>query len=207
MGITAIGIILSPWGKRSGAHINPAFTLTFFWLGKIKIWDTFFYVLFQFIGGTAGVLISWLVLGKYLESSAVNFVVTVPGKEGVGVAFAGEFIISFLLMMMVLITTNSDKLMHFTPYLAGILIAVFIVFEAKYSGMSMNPARSFASSIVANNWTVWWLYYLSPLIAMFLAADVYLRWKSKEAVRCAKLHHANNQRCIFCGKPYEVLTK
>ena len=36
MGLTAIGIVYSPWGKQSGAHINPAFTLTFFRLGKIK---------------------------------------------------------------------------------------------------------------------------------------------------------------------------
>ena len=207
MGLTAIGIILSPWGKRSGAHINPAFTLTFFRLGKIKAWDAIFYVLFQFIGGTIGVLISWMLLGQYLESSAVNFVVTVPGKEGIEAAFVAEFIISFLIMMMVLITTNSNKLMRFTPYFAGILIAVFIIFEAKYSGMSMNPARSFATSIVANNWIGWWLYLVSPLLAMFLAAEIYIRLKSKEEVKCAKLHHHNKQRCIFCEKPSGVLTK
>lgn len=207
MGLTAIGIILSPWGKRSGAHINPAFTLTFFRLGKIKSWDAVFYVLFQFLGGTAGVLVSWLILGKYLEDSAVNFVVTVPGKDGVGIAFIAEFAISFLLMMMVLITVNSKKVMGLTPYLAGILIAVFIMFEAKFSGMSMNPARSFASSIVANNWIASWLYFISPLLAMFLAAEIYIRIKSKEAVKCAKLHHHNKQRCIFCEKPSGVLTK
>src|SRR6516225_8919387 len=36
MGLTAIAIIYSPWGKQSGAHINPSVTLTFFRLGKIK---------------------------------------------------------------------------------------------------------------------------------------------------------------------------
>ncbi|MBW8065283.1 MAG: aquaporin family protein, partial [Nitrospira sp.] len=40
MGLTAIGIIYSPWGKQSGAHINPSITLTFFRLGKISPWDT-----------------------------------------------------------------------------------------------------------------------------------------------------------------------
>ena len=44
MGLTAIAIIYSPWGKQSGAHINPSVTLTFFRLGKIKFWDALFYI-------------------------------------------------------------------------------------------------------------------------------------------------------------------
>jgi len=39
MGSTAIAIIFSPLGKRSGGHFNPSVTLTFFRLGKIKAWD------------------------------------------------------------------------------------------------------------------------------------------------------------------------
>ena len=201
MGLTATGIILSPWGKRSGAHINPAVTLTFFRLGKINIQDTVFYILFQFIGGTSGVLVSWFVLGKRLESSSVNFAVTVPGALGVTAAFIAEFIISFLLMMMVLVTTNSEKLMRYTGYLAGIFVALFIAFEVQYSGMSMNPARTFASAVVANNWLSWWVYIVSPISAMFLAAELYVRLKSHDQVKCAKLDHDNKQRCIFCEKP------
>src|SRR5215467_8679925 len=48
MGLTAIGIIYSPWGKQSGAHINPSITLTFLRLGKIQRWDALFYALAQF---------------------------------------------------------------------------------------------------------------------------------------------------------------
>lgn len=51
MGLTAIGIIYSPWGKRSGAHINPAVTLTFYRLGKMARWDAILYVLAQCVGG------------------------------------------------------------------------------------------------------------------------------------------------------------
>ena len=50
MGLTAVFIVYSPFGKRSGAHINPAVTLTFFRLGKIAPWDAVFYVIAQFVG-------------------------------------------------------------------------------------------------------------------------------------------------------------
>ena len=51
MGITAILLIYSPLGRRSGAHMNPATTLTFYRLGKVEGWDAFFYMLSQFTGG------------------------------------------------------------------------------------------------------------------------------------------------------------
>src|SRR5499427_4542944 len=52
MGLTAIALIYSPWGKQSGAHLNPSVTLTFFRLGKIAPWDAAFYFLAQFVGAT-----------------------------------------------------------------------------------------------------------------------------------------------------------
>ncbi len=62
MGTTAIGIICSPWGKRSGAHINPSITFTFWRLGKVKGWDVLFYILAQFVGAGVGVLSAILIL-------------------------------------------------------------------------------------------------------------------------------------------------
>lgn len=197
MGSTAIGIFLSPWGKRSGSHINPAVTLTFWRLGKIKTWDATFYVTFQFIGGTIGVLLSWLILGNALSHPTVNFVVTVPNNLGASVSFIAEFTISFLMMSMVLVTTNSKRLSRFTPFIAGSFVALFITFESPISGMSMNPARTFSSAIVADNWTNWWIYFIAPPIAMLSAAEVFVRVKGLKAVYCAKFHHANSQPCIF----------
>jgi aquaporin Z len=197
MGSTAIGIFLSPWGKRSGSHINPAVTLTFLRLGKIKPFDAIFYVIFQFIGGTTGVLLSWLILGNALSNSTVNYVATIPNNLGATVSFMAEFVISFLMMSMVLITTNSKSLSRFTPFIAGVFVALFITFESPISGMSMNPARSFASAVVANNWSFWWIYFTAPPLAMLSAAEVYVFGKGIRAVHCAKFHHANSQPCIF----------
>ncbi len=197
MGLTAVGLIYSPMGKRSGAHMNPSFTLTFTRLGKVAPWDAFFYMTAQFAGGVAGVALSWLVLQQALAYPSVNFAVTVPGPGGPAVAFLGEVIISFLLMTMVLITTNHPRLSHYTGIFAGMLVATYISVEAPLSGMSMNPARTLGSALPACVFDSLWLYFLAPPLGMLLAAEMYVRWKGARAVLCAKYHHHNTARCIF----------
>jgi aquaporin Z len=56
MGLIAIALIHSPWGRRSGAHLNPSVTLTFFRLGKMELWDVCFYAGGSGISGLAGPL-------------------------------------------------------------------------------------------------------------------------------------------------------
>jgi aquaporin Z len=197
MGTTAIAIITSRWGRRSGAHFNPAVTLTFLRLGKIEKADAAYYVLFQFAGGIAGVYLSWLFLGDLLADSAVNFVVTVPGGYGVGAAFAAEVVISFLIMTTVLFTSNSARLARLTPVIAGCLVALYISVESPVSGMSMNPARTFASAVVAGKWTSWWVYFTAPPIAMLAASELFVRTRGLKNVLCAKLDHFGASTCIF----------
>jgi len=197
MGLTAIGLIYSPWGKRSGAHLNPAVTMTFFRLGKIEGGDAFWYVLSQFVGGTIGLWLAAQILGLAIEHPAVNYVVTIPGSEGTAIAFVAEVVISFGLMLVVLIVSNRPSLNRWTGVFAGVLVATYIAVEAPLSGMSMNPARTFASALPAQLWTDYWLYLLAPLSGMLLAAECYVRTHGLHRVLCAKLHHHNNARCIF----------
>ena len=88
MGLTAIAIFKSPVGSLSGGHINPAVTLTFWRLGKIGTADAAFYMIFQFIGSTCGVLVAWLATGTRLAHSMVNFAATVPDISGTLISFA-----------------------------------------------------------------------------------------------------------------------
>ena len=205
MGLTAMAIVYSPWGKRSGAHINPALTLTFLRLGTIKFWDALFYVVFQFIGAIAGVVVCWLSLGSMISIPEVNFAATIPGEPGVWTAFVAETIISSGIMGAVLLTTNKPKIMHFTGVMIGCLVILCITFESPLSGMSMNPARTVGSAVVANQWTGWWVYLVAPMIGMLAAAEIYLWTKGKDAVHCAKLHHTLDVRCIFCGFDPEMM--
>jgi aquaporin Z len=64
MGLTAIGIFYSPWGKQSGAHLNPVVTWTFFRLGKVCGWDALFYSIAQCVGGALAVIYLGGVFGE-----------------------------------------------------------------------------------------------------------------------------------------------
>ena len=199
MGLTAIFLIYSPWGKRSGAHMNPAVTLTFLRLGKVGSWDAVFYIAAQFLGGTAGVLLAAAILRDRFTTAPVHYVATLPGPPGPTVAFAAEFAISTLLMSVILHVSNHPRLARFTGLCAGILVATYITVEAPLSGMSMNPARSFASAAPAGLWDSLWIYFTAPVLGMQAAAAWYAWRHGIQAVRCAKLLHPREQRCIHCG--------
>jgi aquaporin Z len=200
MGLTAILLIYSPMGRRSGAHMNPATTLTFYRLGKVERWDAVFYVLSQFAGGLLGVLVSLALMGATLAHRNVNFAITRPGERGEAAAFVAEVSITFLLMTAILNISNSHKYARFTGFAAGIMVMLFITLEAPLSGMSMNPARSFASDFVGMQWNGIWIYFVAPVIGMMTAAEVFVRTRGLHAVICAKLNHSGTARCIFrCG--------
>jgi aquaporin Z len=200
MGLTAVGIIYSPWGQRSGAHLNPSVTLTFFRLGKVEPWDALFYVVAQFAGGIIGVLLAAAGLGQVIAHPSVNYVATTPGMAGMGIAFLAEFVIAFVLMSTVLRVSNSAHIAQYTGLFAGALVATYITLEAPLSGMSMNPARTFGSALVSQLWTALWIYFIAPPLGMLAAAELYRWQRGIHAVICAKLHHHNSKRCIFhCG--------
>ena len=197
MGLTAIGLIYAPPGKRSGAHFNPATTLTFWRLGKITGADAVAYGLAQTAGGLAGVLLAAVLLGTALGHPAVGYVATRPGEAGAVAAFAAEATIAFVLMTVVLHVSNTPRLARFTGLAAGALVALYITVEAPVSGMSMNPARTLASAAPAGVWDAVWIYFIAPPLGMLLAAEAYVRRRGLAAVYCAKLQHDTVHRCIF----------
>jgi aquaporin Z len=201
MGLTAIAIIYSPFGARSGAHMNPAVTWTFFRLGKVKPWDAVFYPIFQTLGGVSGVLLVKVVLGRIFTDSPVNYVVTVPGKAGIVTAFIAEATMAGGMMLMVLFMTNTPKLARFTGLFGGTLVFLYIMFEAPLSGMSINPARTVASALPSGIWTAVWIYFVAPIGGMLLAVEIYRFLRKGTRVTCAKWNHDPRQRCIFCGHP------
>ena len=200
MGVTAVALIYSPWGRRSGAHMNPAVTLTFWWLGRVRRNDACAYIAAQFTGGLLGVLAMLAAFGERFAAPPVSFVATLPA-HGTAVAFALELVISCGLMLTVLAFSSRARLAPYTGLAAGVLVASYIAFEAPYSGMSMNPARSFASAAPAGLFTDLWIYFCAPPLGMWLAAALHRTVAARAGMgrACAKLVHAADSRCIHCG--------
>ncbi|QJX46549.1 aquaporin family protein [Hymenobacter taeanensis] len=187
MGVVIVLIVYSPWGKKSGAHINPAVTLAFWQLGKIRTADAVWYVLAQVAGAISAAQLLKLILGKLYAHPTVNYTVTqpVPLPRGVLLAFAGEFVISFILMLVLLLALHSKKLKELAGWLIGALLALYIVYETPYSGMSLNPARTLGSAVAAGEYYGMWVYWVAPSVAMWLATVLFRRFHHGENLQCA----------------------
>jgi aquaporin Z len=123
-----------------------------------------------------------------------------PGAYGFAWAFVAEALMTFVLMSVILRVSNMPRLNRYTGLFAGLLVMLYISLEAPISGMSMNPARTLGSAVSAGNWTSIWIYFIAPPLGMLGAAEIYVRRRGINRVLCAKLHHENNERCIFrCG--------
>ena len=173
-----IAVIIYLFGEKSGAHINPATTWAFFRLKKINFADSVFYTLAQFAGAIAAALTLKFALGLWFAHPLINFGVTKPMPPHNSLsAFVAEFIISFVLMFVVLIFISSKRLEKYAAVVAGVLIALYLIVELPFSGMSLNPARSFAAAFAANEWKHLWIYFVAPPVAMLLAAEIFERTK------------------------------
>jgi len=197
MGATAAAIIYSPLGARSGAHMNPAVTLAFLWLGRIRPRDAAGYIAAQGVGGFAGSAASIAVFGSLATAPAVNYALTLPGPAGVGAALGAELFISFVTLSILLAVSGSPSTARFTGLAAGIVVLLNITFEAPLSGMSMNPARSLGPALVAGELSHLWIYLIAPPVGMWLAAGLY-HLRTSGSRGCAKLNHSSRVTCIFC---------
>jgi aquaporin Z len=124
-------------------------------------------------GGTVTVYLMAVLMGGNLTDAPLHYVVTVPGKYGLRGAAIAEFIIAFIMMAMVLFTSDNPRLKNHTRIFAGCLVCLNVTFVGPISGFGMNPARSFASAFPAHIYTAFWIYIFMPLAGMLGATEVY----------------------------------
>lgn len=201
MGAYITGVILL-WGKSSGAHINPAVTWTFYRLGKMRLDTAVLYTVAQFAGAIAGALLLKWLAGDWFSHPKIDYGVTKPMPPHASVhAVTAEAIISFVIMAVTLMVVTSKRWEKKLPLITGVLIALYLTFELPFSGMSLNPARSTAGALAANKWEHLWIYFVAPVGAMLLAAQLFPLWKR---------HRTKTARAAADWKPlpeYPVMKK
>ena len=162
-GLVVMAMIYSI-GNISGAHINPAVTLGFYFAGRIEGRRVLPYIASQLIGALVAALVLRLLLPEHDTLGA-----TLPAA-GVWRAFAMEVILSFLLMIVIL-NVSSGHLEK--GMMAGVAIGGTVALDAliggPVSGASMNPARSLGPALVSGQLESVWIYLVAPVLGTFLA--------------------------------------
>ena len=190
-------ITRSRFGRRTGAHLNPSLTVTYFLFRRVHRWDALNYIVFQFAGAVAGVWVARWVLRDALSMPPVRYAVTVPGNHGPAIALLSEFFLSGLLMGVVLFASNRKHLVNFTPLLVGLITLGYYGFCSSLSGFSVNPARSFSSALFAFVWQGIWIYLAAPTLGMLAAASLYTNLVRQRRIYCAKVFHDMESPCPF----------
>jgi aquaporin Z len=190
-------IIRSPFGRRSGAHFNPALTVAYFSLGRIHRWDAFGYIVAHFFGGIVGVFFAHQLFGADLSDLPERYVVTLPGRNGSLFAFIAELLTSFALMWVVLAASNHPRLAPYTPILVALVTVFYYMLSMSISGYSVNPARSFSSALFAHIWQGIWIYFFAPGFGMLAAAALYRKVAGADRIYCAKVFHDLQSPCPF----------
>jgi aquaporin Z len=184
-GLTGASIALSPVGKVSGAHINPAVTFGFWLFGKLSSGTLGLYVAAQLVGASLAAL---LLLGWGSMGRSVAFGATVPGTGySVWTALGGEVVTTFAMVALMCIFISYRPLRRFTPAIFPPLFSFMVWAESAVSGTSCNPARTFGPALISGQWDGWWIYWVGPLAGTFAASVIFSRLARR--IEVAKLYH------------------
>ncbi|OXA61536.1 aquaporin AQPAe.a [Folsomia candida] len=149
-------------GHVSGCHINPAVTTGMLVANKMKPIKAALYVIFQCLGAISGAAILKAFTPEEIQGSLG---MTVPNKEmAVAQALGVEFVITLILVLTVfgVCDGNRDDIKGSAPLAIGLSITACHLAAIKFTGSSMNPARTFGPAVVTSIWTEHWLYWMGP---------------------------------------------
>jgi aquaporin NIP len=156
-------------GHVSGAHFNPAVTLSFFLTRHLPGRDALAYVTGQLAGATLAALLLWAIW----PGQPASLGATVPSIAA-GRAVIVEAVMTALLMLVILSVATDTRAVGAPAALAiGATIALDALFGGPLTGASMNPARSFAPALVSGQWRDFWVYLLGPFVGAPLGALAY----------------------------------
>lgn len=195
LGIGALAwlVALSPLGRRSGAHLNPAVTVGFWARGVTHVHDLVGFILAQFAGATLGALVFVLTAGSWARTA--GYARTEPAVSP-WTALGVEVVISFVLVLAILLSTSSEQTHRWTPAVATLALAVLIPLGGPPTGASMNPARTFGPDLVSGSFPALQVYLLGPVAGALLAAVAFPLLARGRRVLTGKLHHDPAYRSV-----------
>lgn len=190
-------VAITPLGRISGAHLNPAMSLGFFAAGMMHFHDLLGYVLAQSCGAALGAWGGGEVFARF--APAVRDALNQPGQHvtpltGVGAEAAATFALAGVVFAMV----SRRSLMRWVPLAVIWIVAVIVLLDGDFSGASLNPARSLGPALVTGDWHLYWVYVLGPCAGTVTAALLH-RFATRLEAQTGKLFHDFRYRSIFTG--------
>jgi aquaporin Z len=165
-------VTVSPLGRRSGAHLNPAVTFAFWLRHHVHRHDLFGYIIAQCLGALAGAAVVRLLWGTV--SLSVHLGVTQPGHGLSPLAAAAvEALMTGVLILTILVMVSAPGRARWTPLVLWLLIAALVWQGAPWTGTSLNPARSLGPAVIVGFYANLWVYLLGPMVGATAAVAVF----------------------------------
>ncbi|MEU1415206.1 aquaporin [Streptomyces sp. NPDC046994] len=163
---TAVALlIVSPFGRRSGGHMNPAVSLTFWLMGALPGRDAAAYAAAQLAGSLTGVAVGRLVWGAQTAHPAVGYAV-IRASDHIpwAAVFASEAAATAVMLAAVTFVAARPRLASSLPAVAGSVIAALILLVGRWMGGSFNPARQFGPELFSHDLAWLWVFLIAPLV-------------------------------------------
>jgi aquaporin-4 len=168
----AIGLMVYTFGHVSGAHINPAVTISMLVTRRIGIKDGIAYIIFQLIGAIVAAASLKAILPDL--GAKVNFGTQGGPSELLNHSaisgLAVEIILTFFLVTVIFMTAVHKKAPAGMYGLAigGMIFLIHLV-GVPLTGASVNPARTFGPALISGYWDFHWIYWAGPIIGAIIA--------------------------------------
>ena len=185
VGILLWLLIISPIGRASGGHFNPAVTVSFWLLGALPGADVAPYVLAQALGSVAGTALGRLVWGAVVSRSPIAYAVIQPAHGSTQpLVFAVEAVSIIVLMGAVTFFLARPALVRWTPAVVAAAVAVLISATGAWTGGSFNPARQLGPALLSGRHAFLGSYMIGPLAGALVVAALRCPYAAKRLLGC-----------------------
>jgi glycerol uptake facilitator-like aquaporin len=165
------GLILSPPGRASGGHMNPAISLAMWRFGVFPGAGVIPYTIAQLLGSVLGVVAARGVWGYVVAGPPVMYAALQPGPGWSTLElFATEAFGMAVIVFLVGLCLTVQRLTPFVPWIVGALVGLGIAVLGTATGGSLNPARQFGPAVVSGQTQFLWVYLIAPLVGAAVEA-------------------------------------